>query len=79
MRDGDRMPDDPMEITNLAAANPGIGKRISETMLAWHKTPPAGLMDPTAGESRLFAAHSCIDPRNRLFFWKPVPPISLVC
>jgi arylsulfatase A-like enzyme len=46
-----RIPDDPMEMTNLAPANPGIVKRMSEKMLAWQKTLPAGPMDSTAGQN----------------------------
>jgi arylsulfatase A-like enzyme len=46
-----RIPDDPMELTNLAAAQPARVKAMSEKMLAWQKTLPAGPMDPNAGKN----------------------------
>jgi N-acetylgalactosamine-6-sulfatase len=46
-----RIPEDPMEMNNLAAAHPEIVKRMSERMLAWQKTLPPGPMDPGAGRN----------------------------
>lgn len=46
-----RIPDDPMEMTNLAAAHPAIVRRMSEKMLAWQKTLPAGPLDANAGQN----------------------------
>ena len=46
-----RIPDDPMEMNNLAAAQPAIVKSMSARMLAWQKTLPPGPMDPTAGRN----------------------------
>ncbi len=46
-----RIPEDPMEMTNVAPANPGVVQRMSEKMLAWQKTLPEGPMDPTAGKN----------------------------
>ena len=46
-----RIPDDPMEMNNLAAAQPAIVKSMSARMLAWQKTLPPGPMDPTAGSN----------------------------
>ncbi|MBM3736155.1 MAG: N-acetylgalactosamine-6-sulfatase [Acidobacteria bacterium] len=44
-----RIPDDPMELNNLAGANPDVVRRMSERALAWQKTLPPGPMDPEAG------------------------------
>ena len=43
------IPNDPMEMTNLAEKQPQVVKNLSDKLLAWHKTLPPGPMDPGAG------------------------------
>jgi N-acetylgalactosamine-6-sulfatase len=45
------IPRDPMEVQNVAAAEPARVKAMSEKVLAWQKTLPAGPMDATAGQN----------------------------
>jgi N-acetylgalactosamine-6-sulfatase len=46
-----RIPDDPIELNNLADRHPDIVKRLAERVLAWQKTLPAGPSDPSAGKN----------------------------
>lgn len=45
------IPRDPVEQNNLADRNPAVVRRLSETVLAWQKKLPAGMMDPGAGRN----------------------------
>jgi len=45
------IPNDHMELTNLADKQPQVVKRLSEMALAWQKTLPPGPMDPEAGRN----------------------------
>ena len=46
------IPADPSELNNVAAANPGVVKRLSERALAWQRTLPAGPVHPDAGSNK---------------------------
>jgi N-acetylgalactosamine-6-sulfatase len=46
-----RIPEDPMELNNLAGAKPDVVKRLSEQVLAWRKTLPPGPVEPMAGKN----------------------------
>lgn len=46
-----RIPDDPMELNNRAAAEPRLVRRMSAQALAWQKTLPSGPMDENAGRN----------------------------
>jgi N-acetylgalactosamine-6-sulfatase len=46
-----RIPEDPGEMNNRAVAEPAVVKRMSERMLAWQKTLPAGPLDAAAGKN----------------------------
>lgn len=43
------IPRDPMQVGNVAAAQPDVVARLSEKVLAWRKELPAGPLDPGAG------------------------------
>jgi arylsulfatase A-like enzyme len=45
------IPADPMELQNLAAAQPAVVKRMELASLAWQKTLPPGPMDAAAGRN----------------------------
>jgi len=45
------IPNDPTELDNVAAQNPEIVARLSERVLAWQKTLPAGPIEPVAGSN----------------------------
>lgn len=45
------IPVDPMEMNNLAAANPALTERLAARALAWQKTLPAGPAEPSAGRN----------------------------
>lgn len=46
-----QIPQDPMEMNNLAAGNPKTVKSMADRLLAWQKTLPPGPMDATAGRN----------------------------
>jgi N-acetylgalactosamine-6-sulfatase len=46
-----RIPDDPTETMNLAAAEPARVKAMAEKVLAWQKTLPPGPVEPSAGRN----------------------------
>jgi N-acetylgalactosamine-6-sulfatase len=45
------IPRDPSELSNVAAAQPDVVKRLSTAVLAWQKTLPAGPTQPSAGRN----------------------------
>ena len=45
------IPNDPMEVNNLAEKHAGVVRRMSQAVLAWRKTLPQGMMDPDAGKN----------------------------
>ncbi|HEY8741904.1 MAG TPA: sulfatase/phosphatase domain-containing protein, partial [Chloroflexota bacterium] len=45
------IPRDPMELNNLAAAEPAVVARLAEQALVWHASLPAGPSVPTAGSN----------------------------
>jgi len=46
-----RIPDDPMEINNLAEAEAERAKVMKAKVLAWQKGLPAGPVEPAAGKN----------------------------
>lgn len=46
-----KIPEDAMEMNNLAGQQGEIVKRIEKPLLAWHKSLPPGPMDPQAGKN----------------------------
>jgi N-acetylgalactosamine-6-sulfatase len=44
------IPRDPSEMNNVAAASQALVRRLSERVLAWHRTLPPGPSDPDAGK-----------------------------
>ena len=46
------IPNDPSEMENLASREPKVVQSLSELLLAWRKTLPAGPVDPAAGRAR---------------------------
>jgi len=46
-----RIPADPLEVNNLAAAQPARVKAMSARLLAWQKTLPPGPVEPSAGRN----------------------------
>jgi arylsulfatase A-like enzyme len=44
------IPNDPMEMSNMAAGNAAVVLDLSKKVLAWQKTLPPGPMDPNAGK-----------------------------
>ena len=45
------IPDDPIEMNNLAGSRKDVVERMAERLLAWQKTLPNGPIDPTAGKN----------------------------
>jgi N-acetylgalactosamine-6-sulfatase len=45
------IPRDPMELSNVADRNGGVVRRLSERVLSWQKTLPAGPIEPSAGRN----------------------------
>ena len=45
------IPQDPTQLSNIAEKHPDIVARMSERVLAWHKTLPEGPTDPGAGKA----------------------------
>jgi arylsulfatase A-like enzyme len=45
------IPEDPSELTNLAAAHAELVERMAATALAWQKTLPKGPVAPVAGKN----------------------------
>ncbi len=45
------IPKDPTQLSNIAAQHPEVVARLTERVLAWHKTLPAGPTDPGAGKA----------------------------
>ena len=43
------IPRDPMQVGNVAAAQPEVVARLSEKVLAWHREMPSGPLDPGVG------------------------------
>ena len=44
------IPNDPTQLANIAEKHPDVVARLSDSVLAWHKTLPAGPTDPGAGQ-----------------------------
>ncbi|MCP5119840.1 MAG: hypothetical protein GY953_54270 [bacterium] len=44
------IPNDPRESENVASRHPAIVNRLTDKALAWQKTLPKGVTDPTAGK-----------------------------
>jgi N-acetylgalactosamine-6-sulfatase len=45
------IPKDPTELDNLAAQHPNVVKKLSQQLLKWQKTLPAGPIDREAGSN----------------------------
>jgi hypothetical protein len=46
-----RIPDDPMELNNLAGSEPARVKGMADKLRSWQQKLPPGPMDATAGQN----------------------------